>query len=51
MGVVRHSESLEAMVLYQPLQGDGSLWVRPWVMFTGEVVVDGVAVQRFVHEA
>lgn len=37
LGVVRHSETLEALVLYRALQGDGrGLWVRPYAMFFGE---------------
>ena len=49
LGVVRHSETLEALVLYQPLYGEGALWVRPYAMFCEEVVVDGRAVRRFAH--
>lgn len=47
LGVVRHSETLEALVLYHPLEGDQALWVRPWSMFTGQVEVDGVQMVRF----
>ena len=45
--VVRHSETLEAMVLYRPLYGERGLWVRPYVMFTESVLVDGRSVRRF----
>ncbi len=51
LGVVRHSETLEPLVLYRPLYGDAlhqqGLWVRPWAMFTGTVSVQGQAVPRF----
>lgn len=47
LGVVRHSESLEPMVLYRALYGAGGTWVRPHAMFTATVVVDGRAVPRF----
>lgn len=47
LGVARHSESLEAMVVYRPLAGDGSWWVRPFDMFTGQVEVDGQPRARF----
>lgn len=47
LGLVRHSETLEALVLYHPMAGDQALWVRPWAMFTGEVDVDGRRVPRF----
>ena len=46
-GVARHSETHEALVVYRPLYGEGALWVRPFEMFTGEVVIDGVRQQRF----
>lgn len=35
-GVARHSETLEEMVVYRALYGDGGLWVRPLAMFTGK---------------
>ena len=47
LGVARHSETLEEMVVYRQEYGDRGLWVRPAVMFGETVVVDGVAVPRF----
>lgn len=47
MGVVRHSETLSPLVLYRPLEGDGTLWVRPFDMFTETVERDGQPVPRF----
>jgi hypothetical protein len=47
MGVARHSESLEPLVVYRPLYNDSGLWVRPYEMFTGAVVVDGQPTPRF----
>jgi hypothetical protein len=47
LGVARHSETLEALVVYRPLYNDSGLWVRPHAMFFGEVVVDGIARARF----
>lgn len=47
VGVVRHSESLEPLVLYRALYGGRGLWVRPHAMFFSAVVVDGVARPRF----
>ena len=32
VGVAKHSETLEPMVVYRALYGDGGLWVRPAVM-------------------
>jgi len=47
VGVARHSETLEPLVVYRPLYGEGTLWVRPHAMFFEQVVVDGVRVPRF----
>ena len=47
LGVVRHSETLEPLVLYKALYGEQGLWVRPFAMFTEEVVIDGVKQPRF----
>lgn len=46
-GVVRHSESLEPLVLYRPLYEGADLWVRPYAMFTGTLEVQGLAQPRF----
>ena len=45
--MARHSETLEPVVVYRALYGEGGLWVRPYAMFCEEVVVDGRAVRRF----
>lgn len=47
LGVVRHSESLEALVLYKPLYNDSGCWVRPYAMFMSKVVIDGRLQARF----
>lgn len=47
VGVARHSESLEPMVVYRPLYGEGALWVRPFSMFFEEVVHEGQSQPRF----
>jgi hypothetical protein len=47
IGVVRHSETLEPMVLYRPLKGDGTQWVRPYQHFFSQVLVDGQWQPRF----
>jgi hypothetical protein len=47
VAVVRHSETLEPLALYRALYGEGGLWVRPYAMFAGDVVVDGRTVRRF----
>src|ERR1700688_497978 len=47
LGVARHSESLEELVVYRQEYGEHSLWVRPKEMFLETVQVDGQEVPRF----
>lgn len=47
VGVARHSETLEPLVLYRPLYNDSGLWVRPYAMFFEDVDVDGRRQPRF----
>ena len=47
LGVVRHSESLEPLVLYRPLYNDSGHWVRPFAMFLEPVEHDGKRQPRF----
>ena len=47
LGTVRHSETLEPMVLYRPLYNLTGMWVRPVAMFLELVEVDGVVRPRF----
>ncbi len=49
--LVMHSETVEWMVLYRPLYGEGALWVRPFTMFVESVVFDGVEQPRFAKVA
>ncbi|WP_027995661.1 DUF1653 domain-containing protein [Simplicispira psychrophila] len=44
---VRHSETLEPMVLYRALYGERGLWVRPAAMFLETVEVNGQQQLRF----
>ncbi len=48
--IVKHSETLEDMVLYEALYENeiSKLWVRPVDMFTEEVEIDGKKFPRFV---
>ena len=37
IGVARHSETEELLVIYRPDYGERELWVRPQTMFTESV--------------
>ena len=47
LGLARHSETLEPLVVYQPLYGERALWVRPAAMFVETVEVARKRVPRF----
>ena len=48
IGTAHHSETLEELVVYRALYGDGGLWVRPAAMWTETVERDGYRGPRFV---
>ncbi|MDD4995534.1 MAG: DUF1653 domain-containing protein [Patescibacteria group bacterium] len=47
IGVAKHSETLEELVVYRAFYGEGQIWVRPLKMFLEEVEVDGKKIPRF----
>jgi hypothetical protein len=47
IGIARHSETHEPLVVYRPLYNTTGWWVRPHAMFFEDVVVDGVLRARF----
>jgi hypothetical protein len=47
IGVARHSETLEEVVVYQALYNDYGFWVRPKVMFLEKVEHQGKIIDRF----
>ena len=49
IGIARHSESLEEMVVYRALYGEGTLWVRPVAMWKESVTRDGATQPRFTY--
>lgn len=49
IGIARHSETLEELVVYKALYGDGAIWVRPISMWNETVIVNGTAVKRFTY--
>ena len=49
IGIAKHSETLEEMVIYRQLYGEGGYWVRPANMWNEEVVSDGKTYMRFTY--
>lgn len=49
LGVARHSEMEEELVVYRPLGGAAGLWVRPLTMFLQTVPLDDREVPRFAY--
>ena len=49
LGVARHSETEEPMVVYRPLYGERGLWVRPAAMWNEIVERDGLRARRFTY--
>ena len=50
IAMARHSETLEDMVVYRALYGEGGVWVRPASMWNDEIELpDGTITHRFVR--
>jgi hypothetical protein len=49
IGMARHSETRELMVVYRALYGEGGMWVRPAAMFAEDVVIAGKTLPRFAR--
>ena len=47
IGIARHSETDEPMVVYRALYGEGGLWTRPASMWNETVERDGKTYKRF----
>ena len=47
--VAKHSETLEELVVYRALYGDGGIWVRPAAMWNQTVIHEGEPVPRFTY--
>ncbi|HWK72903.1 MAG TPA: DUF1653 domain-containing protein [Povalibacter sp.] len=47
IGVARHSETHQPLVVYRPLYNQTGLWVRPYTMFFEQVEHDGRRQPRF----
>ena len=49
IGIARHSETEEPMVVYRALYGEGGLWVRPLGMWNEQVDRDDYQGPRFIY--
>lgn len=49
LGMAKHSETLEDMVVYRALYGEYGIWVRPAHMWSELVEVNGEKVERFTY--
>jgi len=47
IGVARHSETLEPLVVYRPLYNQTGWWVRPHAMFFEPIILNGELRPRF----
>lgn len=47
LGIARHTETLEELVVYQGLYGEGDIWVRPLDHFLETVVINEKVHPRF----
>ena len=49
IGIAKHSETLEPMVVYRALYGEGGLWVRPAAMWSEHVEKENYSGPRFSY--
>ena len=49
IGIAKHSETLEEMVVYRALYREKGLWVRPLKMFLEKVEIGGKKMPRFKY--
>lgn len=49
ISIAKHSETLEDMVVYKALYGDGGCWVRPLTMWNETVNHNGIEIKRFTY--
>lgn len=47
IGIAKHSETLEPMVVYQAIYNSGEIWVRPFEMWNEIIEKDGYSGPRF----
>ena len=49
LGIARHSETEEELVVYRALYGEFGLWVRPVSMWNETIERDGKTFRRFTY--
>ena len=49
IGMATHSETLEPVVVYRALYGEGKMWVRPAAMWSENVNTENGKVKRFTY--
>ncbi|MDY4698092.1 DUF1653 domain-containing protein [Eubacterium coprostanoligenes] len=49
IAIAKHSETLEEMVVYKALYGDGDIWVRPAKMWDETIERDGKTFKRIEY--
>ncbi len=49
IGCAKHSETKEEFVVYQSLNADRQIWIRPKTMFVETVIINGKSIPRFAH--
>ncbi len=49
IGMARHTETLEPLVVYRALYGEQGLWVRPAAMFVEDIEHEGRRQPRFAR--
>ena len=49
IGIAKHSETQEEMVVYRALYGKGEIWVRPAPMWNETIERNGETFSRFTY--
>ncbi len=49
IGIAKHTETLETVVVYKALYDDGEMWIRPLSMWNETIERDGKTFKRFQY--
>ncbi len=47
LGIAKHTETFEELIIYQALYDENIIWARPKNMFCDNVLVNGIKKERF----